>query len=400
MKRAKTLLKFVIAALLAGILNDVWNSIKDPEGYKNLSSYKKNNFYNFSIGDNKFISLPKPREYAVLDSVTERMIDYYKEKDEDAFYGFGEYLALQMLPPSIPSTLSPTDALHEVMGSTAFGGIADVGFNKDFKGSPIETDYEKTLPSNERYNQRTSAIAYTLGQTKFARSKDISPKKIDHIINSYFGIFGDLNEALLPHDKTMRDKSLGLKNKFISDSTYSTDLLNKLYDNADKAKIQYEFDKSAKNAIEYEKNIVITDFVSNMVKAERELPEENRRDARKYLLKVLNHWDSENSETQNNIIKRYGDDEMGESCIIREIPKSVMTWQKDKERYKYTMTPVEYYQYVNKYLESVDSERKKSYNKKDTEKFKESLEYVSKNAKNGMKSIDDKLKKKGKKVQD
>lgn len=66
-KRYKILLKWLMHALIMGIIGYIYNKKVDEEGYENLSSYKKNNFYNFAIGDGKFISLPKPRENALLD---------------------------------------------------------------------------------------------------------------------------------------------------------------------------------------------------------------------------------------------------------------------------------------------------------------------------------------------
>lgn len=95
----------------------------------------------------------------------------------------------------IPDSLNPADALHSVLGSTVWGGIADVGFNKDFKGTPIESKSDENLPSNERYSETTTKAAYYLGQTGVARKLEISPKQIDHIISSYTGIIGQANKA-------------------------------------------------------------------------------------------------------------------------------------------------------------------------------------------------------------
>ena len=74
-ERSKTLLKWGLSALLLAAIQVFWNKDEDEEGYENLSSYKKNNFYNFAIGDGKFISIPKARETALLDSFTERTIE-------------------------------------------------------------------------------------------------------------------------------------------------------------------------------------------------------------------------------------------------------------------------------------------------------------------------------------
>ena len=104
-ERTKSILKWVLSALFMAAIQSVWNNLDDDDDdYKNLSSYKKNNFYNFAIGDGKFISIPKARETALLDSLTERTIEYVFGNDE-AFYGFGSYLFEQIFPPMLPLSL-------------------------------------------------------------------------------------------------------------------------------------------------------------------------------------------------------------------------------------------------------------------------------------------------------
>ena len=193
-KRRKKFLKWIMHAIVVSAITVLYNKFVDDEGYKNLSSYKKNNFYNFAIGDGKFISLPKERENAVFNSLVERTLERMCG-NEEAFFDFAGYVAGQLLPPMIPDSLNPADALHSVLGSTVLGGIADVGFNKDFKGTPIESKSDENLPSNERYSETTTKAAYYLGQTGVARKLEISPKQIDHIISSYTGIIGQANKA-------------------------------------------------------------------------------------------------------------------------------------------------------------------------------------------------------------
>ena len=356
-KRYKTLLKWVPHALIMGIIGWVWNREADEEGYKNLSSYKKNNFYNFAIGDNKFISLPKPRENAILDSFTERTIEYLAGENQEAFYDLGSYLTLQLLPPMLPDTFSPVDAAHSVLGSTVLGGLADVGFNTDFKGAPIESKYDESLPSHERYSDNTTQLAYHLGQTRLARQWDMSPKKIDHLLSSYTGILSQVNKALLPVNKNRRDTSIGLRNKFISDSNYSTDVLNRVYENKDKAEKAFVFEKSPEAAVQYEQNSVVSSYLSGMNQAIRALPDEEQRNGRIYLLKVLNAWGYDNTKSQNVMLERLGDTDVSQECILTSVPDSELEWTKNKVKYSYQMTPREYTEYVKDYLALVENYR-------------------------------------------
>ena len=356
-ERNKTLLKWALSALLMAAIQMLWNKSNDDEGYENLSSYKKNNFYNFSIGDGMFISIPKARETAVLDSFTERTIEYVFGNDE-AFYDFGGYIAQQILPPMLPDTLNPIDATHDILGSTILGGIADVGWNKNYMDIPIEGKYDEYLPSNERYNENTSQLAYSLGQTKLARKANLSPKKIDHLISSYTGVVGQAINALLPMNKERRDATIGLRNKFVADSNYSTDLLNKMYDNKDAAELEWQYDNNINNAMEYEKNAVITSYISGMNKAIKALPESEQREGRKYLLKTLNNWNYDMSAEQKNMISRLENESIDIDYIFEELPSSKLEWSQNKQKYTYQMTPQEYNEYVNLYLKAIENARK------------------------------------------
>lgn len=371
--RYKTLLKWLLHAFLMSVIGFIYNKAVDDEGYENLSTYKKNNFYNFAIGDGKFISLPKPRENALLDSVTERALEYAFGNDE-AFYDFGNYVGQQMLPPMLPNSLNPIDATHSVLGGTIFGGLIDVGFNKDFKDTPIKSAYDSYIDSHERYTESTTKLAYGLGQTKLARDLDLSPKKIDHLISSYTGIFGQINKALLPMNSERIDVTLGLRNKFISDSNYSTDMLNILYDNKDKAEKQFNYSGSVDDAVTYEQNAIITSYISSMNKAVKALPAEEQRNGRSYLLKTLRSWNYDNTASQTEMLNRFAGESVSDGCVITSVPKSTLEWSETKKdkwgrtikgsdgkavkvKYSYQMTPQEYSEYVTDYLNLVEKYR-------------------------------------------
>lgn len=353
--------KWLTVAILGAILRGFFNRARDEEGYENLSSYKKNNFYNIALGDGQFLSLPKERENAVIDSFVERVVDALFGED-DAFYDFGGYLASQLLPPMLPSTLNPVDAVHELANSTLLGPFTDIGFNKDFKGAPIESDYEKDLVSSERYGEGTSKLAYALGQTKFAVNADLSPKKIDHILST-FGFLSSANKALAPVNDSNRDWTLGLRNRFISDSVYSTDVINKLYDNRDLAKRDFDYGVSqgkatADNAIEYEQTAVVTDYISGMNKAIKAMPENEQRRGRAYLVQTLNRWNYDNTSSQNDMIGRLDGIALADDdCVITDVPDSLITWTVKGTKCSYQMTPQEYNEYVTDYLALVDKYR-------------------------------------------
>lgn len=233
----------------------------------------------------------------------------------------------------------------------------DVGFNQDFKGTPIESAYDRYTQSNERYTESTTKLAYELGQTKLARDLDMSPKKIDHLVSSYTGILGQVNRALFPVNDSRRDTSIGLRNKFISDSNYSTDVLNRMYGNQEKAEKAFNYSGSVSDAIEYEKNSVITSYISGMNKAVKALPEDEQRSGRAYLLKALNSWNYDNTVSQDAMLSRLDGETITDDYIITSVPKSTLEWTKDKFKYSYQMTPQEYDEYIKDYLTLVEKYR-------------------------------------------
>lgn len=238
----------------------------------------------------------------------------------------------------------------------------------------IEGEYDKYIPSNERYTESTTKLAYGLGQTRLARDLDISPKKIDHLISSYTGILGQVNKALSPMNDSRRDTSLGLRNKFISDSNYSTDVLNRMYENQEKAERAFNYSGSVGDAVEYENNNIITSYISGMNKAVKALPEEDQRTGRAYLLKSLNSWNYSNTASQEEMLRRLDGETVSERCVITGVPKSTIIWTKDKVKYSYQMTPQEYDEYVKDYLKLIEKYRAyQSKNNKNTADYTDAL---------------------------
>lgn len=208
------------------------------------------------------------------------------------------------------------------------------------------------------YTESTTKAAYALGQTKLARDMDMSPKKIDHLISSYTGILGQVNKALFPMNESRKDTSFGLRNKFVSDSNYSTDVLNRMYQNQEKAERAFNYSGSVGDAVEYENNSIITSYISGMNKAIKALPEEEQRNGRTYLLKSLNSWNYEDTASQLNMLSNLDGQTIDRNAIFDTLPSSTLEWTVDKQKYVYQMTPQEYHKYISNYLAIIENARK------------------------------------------
>ena len=92
-------------------------------------------------------------------------------------------------------------------------------------------------------------------------------------------------------------------------------------------------------AVEYEKNSVITSYISGMNKAIKALPYEEQRKGRAYLLKSLNGWNYDNTASQEYMLKSLKSESKLKDCIITSVPKSALEWTENKIKYTYHMTP-------------------------------------------------------------
>jgi hypothetical protein len=204
--------KFIINTFISTVIPTLvlYAINHDDEDYQQLSSYMKDNHWNIKLPNGTFWRIPKPRELGVPASGIERILDFWKTDDPEAFYGFMDYVKTSFAPPA----------------RTIFAPFNDVKKNKNFTNVPIVSQHLLNLPNQYQYDERTSAIAKGIGSTF-----DLSPKQIDYIINSYTGILGKINSAFTAQEK---DFSAGLVRTITADPLYSTDTFNKLYDEIDR----------------------------------------------------------------------------------------------------------------------------------------------------------------------
>ena len=237
------IIKSVTAAVFTTVLQFSWNKLiapalfgADDDEYEKLSEYKKNNYYNLSLGNGYFISIPKSKDTGVLNSFFERVTEFFTSNDPDMkemVLDFGGYLWSTFVPPG----LSPSDLI-------LFGTFYDIAKNEDFKGSPIVPASYEDLPPEYQYNEQTTWIAKSLGNLF-----GLSPMQIDYFISDNLGILGDINQSVGAPEK---DWTFGVLNRVLVDNTYSTDVTNKFYDRYDTLKEYYNADPNlTENTVEY-----------------------------------------------------------------------------------------------------------------------------------------------------
>lgn len=208
--------------LLAWAWNTAGGDKDKDEAYENLSNYTKNNFYNFYIGNGKFVTVPKARESAVLSSAISAVLNKTVNGHEDRFKDFfSDYVLSQFLPDG------------SIIGLST---LSDLRANEDYMSRPIVSSALGELPNELQYDDSTSYLAKWLGGVLKQ-----SPKRIDHIINSEAGVLGKINRTYFT-PSGQKDKptmmTFGVNSTFYKDSLFSTDQVNLFYTNKENANKQ------------------------------------------------------------------------------------------------------------------------------------------------------------------
>lgn len=355
---AKHMLRYLISAILTTALLEFWNRTSDEDGWEELSQYQKNNFYCISIGNGKFIKIPKAREAAILNTTAERAADY-AFGDKEAFYQFGQYIGDTTLPAWLPVTGIAEggieEGVHQAAGGTILGGIVDNMVNKDFKGTPIVSSALEDEPNKEQYNQKTSLLAKSIGQTF-----NWSPMKIDHLIDNYTGIIGKLNRSITA-DGFNPSNLYGAS--FSADSAYSTDVFNRVYEQRDKMQKKYQNEPTPQNACLYEKYATKAAYITQANKAIKRLSEDEQRTARKELITDIKATGSAITDTDKGIVNSFSNGLLtSDNGYVDSLPKSTITKTKNKQSYTWEMTYSEYKKYYDDYRKEVEKQRKKLLN--------------------------------------
>jgi len=225
----------VVSGALAALFYAINNGDDEKEkDYEQLSNYTKNSFWNIPLGDGKYFAIPKPRELGVLSSFFETCMEYGAGENDHAFDEFYSYATENFLP-SVASDIAQVgeNGLVEtgmgIIGSFGIVGVVGyLGANRDFLGRPIVSSGLQSLEPKDQYTERTSKIAYWLGQAFNA-----SPTQIDYFFQQVLGGWWKAQKALFPVGSENVDYTLGVRNTYVKDNQYSTDLVNWMYDKAD-----------------------------------------------------------------------------------------------------------------------------------------------------------------------
>lgn len=351
--RNRTLTYIAVSGAIAALFYALNNGDEEDEKYyEQLSNYQKNSFWNIPLGDGKFFAIPKPRELGVLSSFMERVMEAGIGENEHAFDEFYAYAAQNLLPKIASDVAQVGDKGVVETGMSFIGSLGLIGVfgylgaNRDFLGRPIVSEGLQALEKKDQYTNRTSKIAYWLGQ-----ATNSSPAQIDFFFQQVLGGFWKGQKALLPVGGENVDLTLGVQNTYVKDSQYSTDLVNWMYEKAEKsnkAKNSSPDDMALK--VEAKMDDTMTSFYSKYYKLAKDKKEtEASRAARQTVLNMILEYQKAADSGYKTDVQAAVYDIVAKQDKTELLPSAMQNTIKDADGKEHTLTDVDYVEFQTDY---------------------------------------------------
>lgn len=211
--------KLVIRAALLGVAPALINSLiyRDDDDWEDLRESDKDTNYLFKLKEGVWLKIPKGRELSVLGMTGQRISDLVNGKEvnwKDFITTVGNQVA-----PANPLT---NNILTPLMNDVHLFDPKSPG--KTWYGGDIESQRLQDYAPGERYDTSTDVFSKWLG-----RQLNLSPKKINYLLDQYTGVVGDFVLPLL----TPRAEQNPLIKAFTVDSVSSNRISGDFYDAGD-----------------------------------------------------------------------------------------------------------------------------------------------------------------------
>ena len=188
--------------------------------FEALPDWQRDMFYNIPMGDNKWLSIPKPFELSLFGSALSRGMSY-SAGNKKAFDGYAGTAYKSLMPIEGSDVVGP------------YGKIIELTSNYDFfRDTEIIPKYEAALDMSLRNTEDASRIGKVIGNVMKA-----DPRMVDHFIKGQFTYFGKLGIELSNIGREeARDKfKLAEKSGFVKEnSAYVSKPVQELRDFVDK----------------------------------------------------------------------------------------------------------------------------------------------------------------------
>lgn len=225
-KGFKAWASLAIKAAALGILPELLNGLlyRDDDEWGDIPDQTKSNYYLFKLGDGYWMKIPRGRALAVFSAGA----TYAQEKAKGNDPKFSDVIEV------VKSNVAPTDIFNQ---NIATAWTQTKLFNPDnpgttWYGGNIESDRLQNYRPGERYDEKTDELSKWIGKTF-----NLSPKKINYLLDQYSGVVGDLLLPWLTPSATASSPALApLKQSFMLDSTSTNKTTGEYYDLLDDLK--------------------------------------------------------------------------------------------------------------------------------------------------------------------
>ncbi len=225
-KGFKAWASLAIKAAALGILPELLNGLlyRDDDEWDDIPDQTKSNYYLFKLGDGYWMKIPRGRALAVFSAGA----TYAQEKAKGNDPKFSDVIEV------VKSNVAPTDIFNQ---NIATAWTQTKLFNPDnpgttWYGGNIERDRLQNYRPGERYDEKTDELSKWIGKTF-----NLSPKKINYLLDQYSGVVGDLLLPWFTPSATASSPALApLKQAFMLDSTSTNKTTGEYYDLLDDLK--------------------------------------------------------------------------------------------------------------------------------------------------------------------
>ena len=170
-------LRYGVFAIAPSLMAYAWNALygdgDDLDEYRQLPAYQRDLFWNFKLGPDLWLKVPKPFELGVTATTMERLMDY-SLGNEKAFDGHVGSMVRTLLPVDEASFAGPYQAIFQAAANYDF-----------FRDRPIVPRWEENLELDLRNYNRASRLGQALQQ-----AIGVDARKIDFVIQQQFGYLG------------------------------------------------------------------------------------------------------------------------------------------------------------------------------------------------------------------
>lgn len=174
--------KTAMLGIGAGLLNALmW---EDDEEWDELKQRDKDVYYLFKIKDGLWAKIPKGRVLSIYGMTADRIRKLTRGEDAE----WGEFIetAVNQVAPANPleNNIASAWAGTKLFDRSATG--------QTWYGTDIESQRLQQYAPGERYDERTDKLSKAIG-----KATNLSPKKINYLLNQYTGVVGDIILPLL-----------------------------------------------------------------------------------------------------------------------------------------------------------------------------------------------------------